>query len=163
VKAAQGLQAFVARQEMQRQQAGCPVKGAGRCGVDIALMQGGAGRMGAKGAAGKVKHRGGGIDAAKAPAGFGMGKGGQFHTAPSAMDRDFGLRACALGQQDAGHLVQVMQAGHHAQRTSGIAGDGIGIVEMGHPGLVTGAHGSAGRATWPAGNLKLLCGVHICL
>ena len=37
-----------------------------------------------------------------------------------------------FGQQEAGHLVQIMQAGHHHERALGIACNGVGIIKIAH-------------------------------
>jgi hypothetical protein len=85
---AQGVEALVARHEMQRQQAGGGIEGAIGGDVDIALMKRNAVEMSRGGFPGQSQHGGGWVDAIEGPAGMGIGEGPELKAATGAQHQD---------------------------------------------------------------------------
>ncbi len=54
-----------------------------------------------------------------------MGFRRAFNSKPPAPTRDLGVRRRVLGEQDAGHAVEIGEARHEASRTVGVSGDGF--------------------------------------
>jgi hypothetical protein len=121
--------AFVFRNEVKGQETGRRIERSDRRAVDSAFMEVNAGNKWAERAPGQTQHLRRRIDAAEAPSGLRVGKGFQLQPAAGADDEHTRIVSNSFGEQQAGHLLEIVKARNLSHRAFGIAGDALRIGE----------------------------------
>jgi hypothetical protein len=93
-----GSAALSLRDEMQRQEAGRAIEGAGRTRVNVALSHLDAARQRTERLAGQGQHLGRRIDTAEAPARIGFGERLEFESPASAEHKHIAIRRHMFGE-----------------------------------------------------------------
>jgi hypothetical protein len=99
----QRASAFVFRNEVEGQEAGCRIERSDGCAVDIAFMEVDARSKWTEIALGQTQHLRRRIDAAEAPSGLRVGKGFQLQPAAGANDEHTSIASNSFGEKHTGH------------------------------------------------------------